>query len=501
MIIMDKSNIGDQCNADQVRVSVDDFGIYRRAYDTDNDSNSHSSDELIKQFTFRTASDMEVRVITYGATITCIRVPDNAGQVVDVLLGYDRLEQLRNDASLKLGSIVNVCATDDHQQTGECLSTVNWQYHLEECTLYLGTLYNDTLITCTFTVTNDNLLHIAYEAIANTPSHINLTSNLYFNLAGHQAQCRRLYKQILVLNADKYLTNKVHENNDGDGECVAVGGTPYDMRIAHRIGSFIKKTPSFGYDNTFVLSKDLHDVAFVGRLCEPERGIVMDILSDANVCRVETANRWPYSQHALPGGVCGSQKNESVVSRVAFVDDNRTEVLLEKLCDVERLKVMEEDGAAKCVLFTADGQAQNDAERRKSTIKCVDDYEASPRSSGSSISEQCDTCRRPQYQEKDSLPNAFREEFSAKDSARLSDFNTPYVSSVSSISSLDSDNGRIREPMTVFCGKNGIEYKRHCAIGIFVLSARDDKQPETTQTGCLFRHKVIYKFIVVDNQL
>ena len=36
-------------------------------------------------------NQMEVELITYGGTITSIRVPDKSGAVGDVVLGYDTL--------------------------------------------------------------------------------------------------------------------------------------------------------------------------------------------------------------------------------------------------------------------------------------------------------------------------------------------------------------------------------------------------------------------------
>ena len=36
---------------------------------------------------------MEVRVADYGATILSIRVPDREGQLDDVVLGYDTVEE------------------------------------------------------------------------------------------------------------------------------------------------------------------------------------------------------------------------------------------------------------------------------------------------------------------------------------------------------------------------------------------------------------------------
>lgn len=42
----------------------------------------------VKRFTWRNANGISVEVITYGATITSIKVPDKKGKIEDIVLGY-----------------------------------------------------------------------------------------------------------------------------------------------------------------------------------------------------------------------------------------------------------------------------------------------------------------------------------------------------------------------------------------------------------------------------
>ena len=46
----------------------------------------------VKKFTLRNTKNQEVDVISYGATITAIRTPDKAGNIDDVVLGFDNIE-------------------------------------------------------------------------------------------------------------------------------------------------------------------------------------------------------------------------------------------------------------------------------------------------------------------------------------------------------------------------------------------------------------------------
>src|SRR5882757_5117550 len=45
----------------------------------------------VEVFTLRNANGIEVRAMSYGATIVSIRTPDRAGRVDDIVLGFDQL--------------------------------------------------------------------------------------------------------------------------------------------------------------------------------------------------------------------------------------------------------------------------------------------------------------------------------------------------------------------------------------------------------------------------
>jgi len=54
----------------------------------------------IKKFTLKNEAHQEVDVITYGAIVTAIRMPDKEGNVADVVLGFDNIEGKFQDYSL-----------------------------------------------------------------------------------------------------------------------------------------------------------------------------------------------------------------------------------------------------------------------------------------------------------------------------------------------------------------------------------------------------------------
>lgn len=46
----------------------------------------------VKKFTLRNKAGQEVDVMSYGATVTAIRISDKHGNIEDVVLGFDNVE-------------------------------------------------------------------------------------------------------------------------------------------------------------------------------------------------------------------------------------------------------------------------------------------------------------------------------------------------------------------------------------------------------------------------
>lgn len=63
-----------------VELEEDDFGLY-----TDKTTGKSTS---VRRFTWK-ANRITVQVITYGATITSIKIPDRNGTVEDIVMGFN----------------------------------------------------------------------------------------------------------------------------------------------------------------------------------------------------------------------------------------------------------------------------------------------------------------------------------------------------------------------------------------------------------------------------
>ncbi len=51
-----------------------------------------AGDENVKIFTLTNVNGIEVRVMTYGAALVSLRTPDRAGNLKNIVLGFDSLE-------------------------------------------------------------------------------------------------------------------------------------------------------------------------------------------------------------------------------------------------------------------------------------------------------------------------------------------------------------------------------------------------------------------------
>ena len=259
-----------------------------------------------------------VEIITFGARITKLIVPDRAGEPTDVVLGYDDPAAYFDDTTY-FGAIIGrvgnridkgrfalngktyALATNDganHLHGGK----VGFDHRvfkampLDSNKLELTYTSPDgeegypgeVKVTVVYTLEEDNALTISYRATTSADTPLNLTNHAYFNLNGDALS---VGGHIAQINADR-LTD-VDEGLIPHGELLNVMGTPFDFTSPKPIGRDwdgdhrLLKIARGGYDFNYVLSDSAKEVACV---TGDKSGIVMTVLSDRPCVQFYTGN-------------------------------------------------------------------------------------------------------------------------------------------------------------------------------------------------------------------
>jgi aldose 1-epimerase len=261
--------------------------------------------QSVDLFVLTDGKGMSAQIINYGATLVSLHVPDRDGNAADITLGCDSIEDYMASSPYfgsTVGRYANRIAKGKFTLDGVeyTLATNNGENHLhggikgfdkvlwqsepfkEEDQIGVKFVYfskdgeegypGNLACTVTYRMTENNELHIVYEAETDKATPVNLTHHSYFNLAG-QGEGDILAHE-LMLEADKYTP--VDAGLIPTGEMRDVAGTPMDFTSPHAIGERIDQVEG-GYDHNFVLRSSGESLALAARVYEPVSGRVMEI--------------------------------------------------------------------------------------------------------------------------------------------------------------------------------------------------------------------------------
>ncbi len=234
-------------------------------------------------------------------------VPDRSGRQANVVLGFDKPEQYRDNPRY-IGAIVGRCANRianarftldgttyqlaansgrDHLHGGwQGFDKRVWRAACGASTLELHYVsadgeegYPGNLdVRLTYTLTDGNELSVDYFATTDKPTPVNLTQHSYFNLAGDGDVLDH------VLQIDAGEITPTDESLIPTGRITSVAGTDCDFRTPIAIGA----RRNGAYDHNFVLN---------GGACvvEPRTGRTLDVRTTAPAMQLYTG---------YPRGLC-----------------------------------------------------------------------------------------------------------------------------------------------------------------------------------------------------
>lgn len=270
-------------------------------------------------YTITNRSGASASVITYGAALQSLLVPNRKGDLVDVVLGYDTLEDYRarkNYFGATIGRVGNRIEKAHFTLNGkeynlfanngaQCLhggkigfDKKNWSSKAEGDSVVLSLVSPDgdegfpgsLTVTVIYTLTDDNALSIRYYAVSDQDTIVSLTNHSYFNLAGQGVGS--VLDQTLMIDADSFT--RIDSSIVPNGEIVPVAGTALDFRKAKPIGRDIGATEenmdaARGYDHNFVLNHKKGGLMLAVTAADPKGGVVMETYTDQPGVQLFTA--------------------------------------------------------------------------------------------------------------------------------------------------------------------------------------------------------------------
>ncbi len=258
----------------------------------------------VDQYTIQNGNGITIQIITYGATLSSVKTPNAHDRSEEITLGFDALEGYLGAHpyfGATIGRYANRIGKGTFVLDGKeyALFCNEGPSHLhggkrgfdralwdaspfsrpdragvrlayvspdgEEG--YPGTL--DARVT--YTLDEQDVLEIDYEATTDKPTPVNLTNHAYWNLRGAGSGDIRGHR--VTIYAEQYLP--VDVDLIPTGELAKVEGTKFDLRSETAIGGEIES--SGGYDHCFAIRKRGTGLQKAARVYEPGSGRGLEV--------------------------------------------------------------------------------------------------------------------------------------------------------------------------------------------------------------------------------
>lgn len=204
---------------------------------------------------------LSCEILTYGGALRCLNVPDRNGRSVDVVLGFDSLEDYMEQTGF-LGALIgrfgNRIGNAEFELDGKRYELFKndganhlhggrrgfdkriWKIEARDDTKLALSLvsedgeegYPGRLEVYVLYELKEDALEISYRAFSDADTLCNLTNHAYFNLSGHESGT--VEKQLIKINASHYTPTDA--GLIPTGEIADVTGTPMDLREPVVIG-------------------------------------------------------------------------------------------------------------------------------------------------------------------------------------------------------------------------------------------------------------------------
>lgn len=279
----------------------------------------------VKLYTLKNESGMEVCISNYGARIITIMAPDRDGELREVTLGFDNIDDYVA-RRVAMGATVGRFAgripdgrimidgteykIDINEEPSNCAlhgGPKGWMndvfemksFEPQSVTMTYKALDGengfpgDVDLSVNYTLTDDNAIEISYDATTTKPTVVNLTNHTFFNLSGDSSQS--VLENELRVDADSIATlDRVLLAPNGLHRGVA--GTPMDLREKVVIADVIDRYDDEqlrikeGLDHAWFFNHDFDRENPQIFLHSPLSGITLKVYTDQPAVHIYSSN-------------------------------------------------------------------------------------------------------------------------------------------------------------------------------------------------------------------
>ena len=279
----------------------------------------------VEAVTLTNGAGLSAKIMTLGATLQSLIVPDKTGRKDDVVLGYDTAQEYLtrpNFFGASVGRYANRIAKAKFSLDGKTYMLAandgpnslhggprgfdKRMWKVESVTSgadakvvmsYVSAdgeeaFPGELKVTAIYSLNEQSELRLEYRATTSKPTVLNLTNHSYFNLAGNDA--RDVMGNLVTLHAERYTP--VDTTLIPTGERRAVANTPFDFRSPHRVGERIRDAKDQqirfgrGYDHNFIVDGTAGSLRPAAVISEPVSGRVMEMSVTAPGIQFYTGN-------------------------------------------------------------------------------------------------------------------------------------------------------------------------------------------------------------------
>jgi aldose 1-epimerase len=224
----------------------------------------------VERYVLRNSHGMQASILTYGATLQSLLVPDNKGNLADVVLGFDDLKGYQAHGDVYFGATIgrfgNRLAKGQFSLDGKQYQVpVNdgpnalhggpkgfdkhvWKAKQTDEKGWVGVTLTyrsvdgemgfpgNLNVEVQYSLNDQNELRVRYKATTDRSTVLNLTNHSYFNLAG--AGEGDILNQVATLHAASYTP--IDQTLIPTGELAPVAGTPMDFTKPTAFGKHIR---------------------------------------------------------------------------------------------------------------------------------------------------------------------------------------------------------------------------------------------------------------------